>query len=203
MAGAIIVTGFEPFGGEKSNASWDAVRLLPDEICGREVRRLKLPVVFGASGDMLASAMREEAPSAVVCVGEAAGRTCLTPERVAVNRMDARIPDNNGARPLGECIVAGGPDAYLSTLPVCDLVCASCAVGVPAKVSDTAGLYVCNQVMYRALHEATVCDIAAPCGFVHVPYTPAQTVLRPEMACMPSELASVGLAAMIEAALVA
>ena len=187
MERPIIVTGFEPFGGEKSNASWEAVRLLPDEVCGREVIKLKLPVVFGASGDMVAGAMREATPAVVVSVGEAGGRTCLTPERVAVNRMDARIPDNDGARPQGEPIVCGGPDAYLATLPVADLASASCAAGVPAKVSDTAGLYV---------------GIEARCGFVHVPYTPAQTVSRPDVACLPSDLASAGLAAMIEAALV-
>lgn len=202
MERPIIVTGFEPFGGEKSNASWEAVRLLPDEVCGREVIKLKLPVVFGASGDMVAGAMREATPAVVVSVGEAGGRTCLTPERVAVNRMDARIPDNDGARPQGEPIMCGGPDAYLATLPVADLASASCAAGVPAKVSDTAGLYVCNQVMYRVLHEADVCGIEARCGFVHVPYTPAQTVSRPDVACLPSDLASAGLAAMIEASLV-
>lgn len=109
MERPIIVTGFEPFGGEKNNASWEAVRLLPDEVCGREVIKLKLPVVFGASGDMVAGAMREATPAVVVSVGEAGGRTCLTPERVAVNRMDARIPDNDGARPQGEPIVCGGP----------------------------------------------------------------------------------------------
>ena len=129
----------------------------------------------------------------VLSVGEAGGRTCVTPERVAVNRMVARIPDNDGAQPQGDPVVEGGPDAYLSTLPLDDAVSAMSAAGVPSKVSDTAGLYVCNQVMYRVLHAVRSCGLMIPAGFAHVPYTPIQTVSKPERASLSSELSSAGL----------
>ena len=193
MARPVIVTGFEPFGGEKSNASWEAVRLLPDEVEGHPIHKIKLPVVFGASGDIVEAAIRELEPAAVLSVGEAGGRTCVTPERVAVNRMVARIPDNDGAQPQGDPVVEGGPDAYLSTLPLDDAVSAMSAAGVPSKVSDTAGLYVCNQVMYRVLHAVRSCGLKIPAGFVHGPYTPIQTVSKPERASLSSELSSAGL----------
>ena len=200
MDAPILVTGFEPFGGETINASWEAVRLLPDAIAGHEVIKLLLPVEFGRSGDLLVQEMTRVRPAVVVMVGEAGGRAHLTVERVAVNVMEGRIADNAGFAPTGEPVVPSGPDAYLSTLPVMACVEASRAAGMPAEPSETAGLYVCNQLMYRALHELAGKD-GVRAGFVHVPYTPTQVLERKGVAFCPSDLAAKGIAAVCEAAI--
>ncbi|NLD34638.1 MAG: pyroglutamyl-peptidase I [Clostridiales bacterium] len=165
----ILLTAFEPFGGEERNASLDAMALVPDALAGLRVVKRTLPVAFGASVDMLRRAVLEVQPDAVLCLGQAAGRADITPERVAINLDDARIPDNAGHQPIDRPIAAQGPPAYFSTLPVKAMAAAIRAAGLPASVSNTAGTYVCNHLMYGLLHL-----LAQDCphvrgGFMHVP----------------------------------
>lgn len=169
----VLLTGFEPFDGATSNPSATAVgaaaTLLREQ--GVPTRALVLPVEFGRAGDVLAEAVRAERPAVVLATGLAAGRRGITPERVAINVRDARIPDGAGAQPVDEPVVSGGPVAYFSSLPIKALVAAATELGVPASVSQTAGTYVCNDVFYRLMHVLTT-DPALDGvrgGFVHVP----------------------------------
>ena len=148
----ILLTAFDPFGGEPVNPAWEAVRLLRAP-AGTEVKKLLLPTVFGRSGDLLCAALAAEQPDLTLCIGQAAGRPAITPERIGVNLMDASIPDNAGFRPKEEPVLPGAPAAYFARLPVRALAEAIAASGVPAAVSNSAGLFVCNQLLYRLLHE--------------------------------------------------
>ena len=169
----ILVTGFEPFGGEEVNAAWEAVRRLRAP-AGAELKKLLLPTVFGVSGDLLCAALAKEKPELVLCVGQAAGRAAITPERLGLNRMDASIPDNAGVQPREQPVVPGGPAALFARLPVEELAEAIAAAGVPAAVSDSAGLFVCNQLLYRLLYEMEAKYPAMRGGFLHVPCLPEQ-----------------------------
>lgn len=175
----ILFTGFEPFGGETVNPALEAVRLLPDSAGGMPIRRLRLPTSFRHAGETLLEAVDAWRPKAVVCVGQAGGRKTVTPEKVAINYIDARIPDNDGAQPADVPIRADGPAAYFATLPVRAIDEAIRAAGVPCAVSYSAGCYVCNFVMYTLLdHLAqTAPDVLG--GFIHVPYAAEQTANKP------------------------
>ncbi|MDQ0211403.1 pyroglutamyl-peptidase I [Arthrobacter bambusae] len=173
----ILLTGFEPFGGDSNNPSWAAV-LEAQEILrteGHGVEALELPCVFGESATVLRDAVGRLHPELVVCVGLAGGRDRLSLERVAINCDDARIPDNAGNRPIDEPVVPEGPAAYFSTLPVKAALRALQIAGIRAEVSQTAGTYVCNHVFYALMHE--LAGTAAPGprgGFIHVPYDEAR-----------------------------
>ena len=169
----ILATGFEPFGGEDINPSWEAVRQLraPE---GTELVRLRLPVVFREAGELLAAAMKRERPDLVLCIGQAAGRAAITPERLGVNLMDAAIPDNTGFQPREEPVIPGAPAAFFARLPVKELAEAIRAAGVPAQVSNSAGLFVCNALLYRLLHEIETRYPGMRGGFLHVPCLPEQ-----------------------------
>lgn len=175
----ILFTGFEPFGGETVNPALEAVRLLPDSAAGVPIRKLRLPTSFRRAGETLLEAVDAWRPKAVVCVGQAGGRKTVTPEKVAINYIDARIPDNDGAQPADVPIRADGPAAYFATLPVRAIDEAIRAAGVPCAVSYSAGCYVCNFVMYTLLdHLAqTAPDVLG--GFIHVPYAAEQTANKP------------------------
>ncbi|NLU70122.1 pyroglutamyl-peptidase I [Streptomyces sp. HNM0574] len=198
----VLVTGFEPFGGESENPSWLAARLLADGSPDTEPRvtAVQLPCVFGAAIERLRAAVAEHRPELVLCLGQAGGRTGLTVERVAVNVDDARIPDNAGAQPVDEPVVAGGPDAYFAPLPVKACVAASRAAGVPASVSQTAGTFVCNHVFYGLAHLAATEHPGLRGGFVHVPYAPQQVTERGEPSMSVADMAT-GLRAVLRAAL--
>ena len=172
----ILVTGFEPFGGESINPSWEAVKRLPEEIDGYAIEKLELPVEFGRCAQLAEATVLAASPAAVVCVGQAGGRNNVTPERVGINLKDARIPDNGGAQPKEEPIDPNGPDAYFSTLPVSAMVQAMREAGVPAQASLTAGAYVCNDLLYEVLHKLHRRGIDIPAGFVHVPFIPEQVL---------------------------
>jgi pyroglutamyl-peptidase len=164
----VLVTAFEPFGGSTANASDEAVALLPPRVGEIEIVRATLPCVFGDAPLRLASLIDEVAPDLVVAVGEAAGRTSVDLERVAVNLDDARIPDNAGKRPIDRAVVEGAPLAYLSGLPVKACAAAVEEAGVPSGVSNTAGTFVCNHVFYALMHLLE--GRRGPRGgFVHVP----------------------------------
>ncbi|WP_243042057.1 pyroglutamyl-peptidase I [Dyella sedimenti] len=170
----ILLTGFTPFGEDTVNPSWEAVRVLHDQRIGghRVVSRL-LPTAFEASRRELERAVAELAPAILLGVGQAGGRSRLSIERVAINVQDARLPDNDGAQPIDEPVLAGGPAAYFSTLPVKAMLAALHAQGVPAEVSNTAGTYVCNHLAYLMLHHAAARP-STRAGFIHIPYLPAQ-----------------------------
>lgn len=174
MTVKLLLTGFEPFGGETVNPAQDALALVPDRIGTLGIVKLILPVVFGKSIAELRAALREHRPDAVLCIGQAGGRMEVTPERVALNLIDARIPDNENNQPADEPIFADGPAAYFATLPVKDMAAAIRIAGLPARVSNTAGLFVCNHVMYGALYHLAHELPGAIGGFMHVPYTPEQ-----------------------------
>ena len=182
----LMYTGFEPFGGETTNPSWEAVKLLPDRIGGAEVVKVELPTAFVEGPKKLMEALKAHRPDAVICVGQAGGRHAVTPEYVAINYCDARIPDNAGDQPKDEPIFEDGPAAYFTKLPVKRIVEKCRGQGIPAQVSYTAGTYVCNALMYHALRAAERDYPHMLAGFIHVPYSTeqaaAQTRPEPSMA---------------------
>ena len=195
----ILVTGFGPFDGQTVNASSLAVEQLaarwtgPEELVVRE-----LPVSFRGARQHLRVAIAEVEPDLVVCVGEAGGRAAVGVERVAVNVIDARIPDNDGSAPVDVPVIAGAPAAFFSTLPVKACAAAVREVGVPVEVSNTAGLYVCNATFY-ALQHLLAARPEVRSGFVHVPRTPAQ--VDPGAPAMDVDDAATALLALLRAAL--
>ncbi|MCG2586074.1 pyroglutamyl-peptidase I [Massilia sp. TS11] len=181
----VLLTGFEPFDREPINPSWEAVRALDGrQIGGARVVARQLPCVFGAAITQLEAALRELQPALVLCVGQAGGRVDLSLERVAINIDDARIADNAGAQPIDAPIVAGGPAAYFSTLPIKAMVADLRAAGLPASVSQTAGTFVCNHVFYGLQHALATSGLAARGGFLHIPYLPEQAARHPGAASM-------------------
>lgn len=179
----VLLTGFEPFDGERVNPSWEAVALLRDRqpLPGVDLRAALLPCAFGTSVAALREAIREHQPSLVISVGQAGGRFGITPERVAINLDDARIPDNEGTQPVDVPVVDGGPAAYFTGLPIKAAVAAMRAAGVPATVSYTAGTFVCNHVFYGLMHLIATESPELRGGFVHVPYAPEQLADAPSM----------------------
>ncbi|MGD9615304.1 MAG: pyroglutamyl-peptidase I [Alphaproteobacteria bacterium] len=169
-----LVTGFEPFGDDPINPALDALRRLPRRLGEIEIAAWTLPTVFGRSLDALDDALRATQPDLVLCVGLAGGRAALSLERVAINLDDARIPDNAGRMPVDRAIVAGGPAAYFTTLPIKAAVKALREAGLPAIVSNTAGTFVCNHVFYGLMHRAATSRPTWRGGFLHVPYLPTQ-----------------------------
>lgn len=175
----ILVTGFDPFGGETVTPAYEAVKLLPDTIADAEIVKKDITTEFIHAGVVLESAIIEYKPDAVICVGQAGGRSAITPEKVAINIMDGRIPDNAGYQPVDVPIQKDGPTAYFSSLPVKAMVQNTKDAGIPAALSYTAGSYVCNYLMYTLLY---LIDTKYPNmrgGFVHVPYAMVQVVNKP------------------------
>ena len=168
----VLVTGFEPFGGETVNASLEAVRRLPQRIGVLEIARAELPTSYARSIPALESAIARAQPQLVLCVGQAADRAALCVERVAINLQDARIPDNDGVQPVDVPVVPGGPAAYLATLPVRVAVAALHAAELPAQLSMSAGTFVCNHVFYGLMHLAATGNRRFRGGFLHVPGLP-------------------------------
>lgn len=170
----VLVTGFEPFGGDERNPSQEIARALDGRrIAGRRIVGVVLPCVFGQANLLLRRRLRACRPELVVCLGLAAGRAEITPERIAINVDDARLPDNAGCRPIDCPVVRGGPAAYWSTLLVKAIVAALRRRGFPAGVSQTAGTFVCNHVFYGLMH-ALRREPGVRGGFVHVPQLPEQ-----------------------------
>ena len=168
----LLITGFDPFGGEKVNPSWEAVKSLPDVVGDFRLHKLQLPTVFGRGAQQLIEEAETFRPDVILCIGQAGGRAAVTPERVAINVRSANIPDNEGNQPREEAIVKGGADGLFATVPVANMTEAIKAVGLPAAISNTAGTFVCNELLYRLLHRYQGSTVRI--GFVHVPYLPAQ-----------------------------
>ena len=176
----IIVTGFDPFGGEKINPSIECVKALPD-IEGVELIRLELPTVFKESAKRLNEVINDVKPDAVLSVGQAGGRAGITMERIAINVDDARIPDNISQQPIDETIQTEGEAAYFTTLPIKRIVKAIREAGISAEVSNSAGTFVCNHIMYQSLFAATKADKPFKAGFMHIPFIPEQTTDKPSL----------------------
>lgn len=177
----VLLTGFEPFDGEAVNPSWEAVRALEGWRCGDAVVHVRcLPCVFGAARAELDRAIDALAPHLVIAVGQAGGRSEITPERVALNLDDARMADNAGGQPLDEPVIAGAPAAYFSTLPIKAITHQLRRAGIPAAVSNTAGTFVCNHLFYGLMHRlATQPGPPRRGGFLHIPYLPVQAARFP------------------------
>ena len=172
----VLVTGFDPFGGEKINPAFEAVKLLPDTIAGAQIVKLEIPTVFTRSADVVEKAIKEHQPDIVIDVGQAGGRSCMTVEKVAINLAEARIPDNDGEQPLDEPLRADGETAYFATVPVKAMVENMRKHGIPAHISYTAGTYVCNAVMYNVLYLLDKKYPGVRGGFIHVPFESGQVV---------------------------
>ena len=186
MAG-VLITGFEPFDGEAVNPSWEVVKRLDGAIiAGERVVARQLPCVFNEALTVLHAALDEFRPALTLAIGQAGGRADITVERVAINIDDARIPDNKGQQPIDRPIVAGGPAAWFSSVPIKAIVAALRQQGIPASVSQTAGTFVCNHVMYGLLHKLQG-QAGVKGGFIHIPYLPEQAAAHPGEASMALE----------------
>ena len=168
----LLITGFDPFGGQNINPSWEAVKRLPEEIGEYTVWKLQIPTVFDLAAQTVLEKAKEVCPDVIISVGQAGSRGAVTPERVGINIRDARIPDNQGNQPEDVPVVSDGPAAWFSTLPVKAMVENIKAAGLPGAVSNTAGTFVCNDVLYTLLHHYQGTGVR--CGFIHVPWLPEQ-----------------------------
>lgn len=196
----ILITAFDPFGGDIVNPALEAVKLMKDQIEGAEIVKLEIPTVFHKSIDKIKEAILSEEPDVVLSVGQAGGRFEVTPERVAINVDDARIADNEGNQPLDRAIFEDGEPAYFATLPVKAMVQAIRAIGLPSSLSNTAGTFVCNHVMYGVLYHISKMGKDIRAGFIHVPFTPEQVANRPAPAPC---LSAVDISRALEAAVAA
>ena len=176
----ILLTGFEPFGGEAVNPSWQAARQAAEMLraAGLDALAVELPCTFGDSIATLRQTVSVHHPDLVFCVGQAGGRTKISLERVAINIDDARIPDNKGNQPIDAPIRAGGPAAYFSTLPIKQALQDLYEAGIAAEISQTAGTYVCNHVFYGLMDLLATSTDGARGGFIHVPYSTEQAAVH-------------------------
>ena len=188
----ILLTGFEPFGTATSNPSGEIVK----QINGENIVTAILPVAYAQSAERLLSLIKQHNPDVVICLGQAEGRTQITPEKVAINLDDARLADNEGVLRNDVKIIEHGPDAYFSTLPVKDMVEAMKAQGIPAAVSLSAGAFLCNHVFYVAQNKFAGSNVRS--GFVHVPLMDSQAPEFPGLPTMPLDQMVIAVRAMLE-----
>ena len=195
----ILITGFAPFGGDGENPSQLALEALPGAIAGARLAKRLLPVSFLAAQRAVCAAIASERPDAVLLTGLAGGRAKISLERAALNVKDARMPDNDGDCPVDQPIRADGPAAYFATLPLKAMVARMLSQDIPARISNTAGTYVCNDLMYRLLHLLATAYPGVKGGFLHVPYATSQR--HPALPSMPLGEIARGLQCAIEAML--
>ena len=198
----VLVTGFDAFCDEKVNPSWQVCERLGREVAGLRIETCRVPCEFRRSIEVVVEAIERHRPAIVLCLGQAGGRAHLGVERVAINVDDARAADNAGARPIDEPIAANGPPAYFATVPIKAMVAAMRAAGVPAEVSNSAGTYVCNHLMYGVLHylASRTRGPRVRAGFVHVPYAEEQVLDKPAIAAMSVATMAKGVEAAVIAA---
>jgi pyroglutamyl-peptidase len=182
----ILITAFDPFGGDIVNPALEAVKKINTDLFDAEIVKLEIPTVFGKSIEKVAAAIEAENPD-VLCIGQAGGRFDITPERVAINVDDARITDNEGNQPIDQPIFADGDSAYFSMLPIKAMVQNIRAAGLPSSVSNSAGTFVCNHIMYGVLYHIHKHFPGVKGGFIHVPFIPEQVVTRPNAPAMSSD----------------
>lgn len=195
----ILVTGFDPFGGEKVNPAYEAVKLLPKEIAGAEIIGIEIPTVFTKGPDKVREAIIKYKPDAVLNVGQAGGRCGITVEKVGINFKEARIKDNEGNQPSAQAIKEDGDTAYFATLPIKAMVENMRNNGIPASISYSAGTYVCNDVMYSVLYMLDKEFKGVIGGFIHVPFAMEQVLDQPKFASLPVATIAKGLECSIEA----
>ena len=193
MTKKLLITGFDPFGGERINPAWEAVKSLPDKIGEVELTKLQIPTIFEAAARTVLEAAEKFMPDVILCIGQAGGRKAITPELVGINLREASIPDNAGNKPVDTPVVEGGPVAYFSTVPVRKMVAAINETGVSGVLSSTAGTFVCNDVLYTLLDRYDGRDTQV--GFIHVPFLPEQA--KENVPSMPLEDIVRGLEAAI------
>ena len=195
----ILITGFDPFGGEPVNPALEAVKLMKDEIAGAKIIKLEIPTVFRKSVEKIHEMMKAEQPDVVLSIGQAGGRFGVTPEWVAINVDDARIKDNEGNQPVDTPIFTDGEAAYFSNLPVKAMVEAIKNKGLPSTLSNSAGTFVCNHVMYGVLYYIHKEFPNVRGGFIHVPFITDQVVTKPNVASMALADITEALEAAVEA----
>lgn len=195
----ILVTGFDPFGGEAVNPSIETVKRLPDQIAGAGIIRLQIPTVRGRSLQVIEEAIRQYDPDVILCVGQAGGRAQISVERVGINVDDFRIPDNEGNQVTDQPIYPDGPDAYFVTVPIKAMVERIRSRKIPAGISNTAGTFVCNHVTYGVCHLIATKYPGKRSGFIHIPFLPEQVLEKGNMPSMPGEMMTEALCAAIEA----
>lgn len=176
----ILITAFDPFGGEKKNPALEAIKLLPEHIKNHQITKLEIPTVFHKSSDKIADKLEEDSFDAVIAIGQAGGRFNLTPERVGINIDDARIPDNENNQPIDIPIQQDGAPAYFSNLPVKKMTQAIKDAGIPATLSNTAGTFVCNHILYQLGYLQATKYPHLQFGFIHVPFIPEQVIDKPD-----------------------
>lgn len=195
----ILVTGFDPFGGEPINPAIETVKRLPDTIAGAEIIKLEIPTVCHKSLKVIDEAIAKYNPDAVLSIGQAGGRPDITVERVGINVDDCRIPDNEGNQIIDEPVYADGPDAYFVTVPIKAMVQSIQNQGIPASVSNTAGTFVCNHVTYGVCHLIATKYPGKRSGFIHIPFLPQQVTDKKNMPSMSQDLMVKAIEAAIEA----
>ena len=191
----LLITGFDPFGGASVNPAREAVMALPDVVGDYALTKLEIPTVFGLAAETVLRAAEALCPDVILCVGQAGGRAAITPEVVAINLREASIPDNAGNQPKNMPVIENAPAAYFSTLPVRAMAEGVKAAGIPCSLSYSAGVFVCNDLLYTLLHHYDGTDTRV--GFVHIPYLPEQA--GEGVASLPLEDAVRGLTAAIQA----
>lgn len=200
----ILLMGFDPFGGEQSNPSWEVVRRLDGLLIGdnHQIVSARLPCEFTNSLQILEAALRQHHPAIVIGLGQAGGRADISLERIAINIDDARIPDNVGVQPVDVPVVEGGPAAYFTSLPIKAIAQELHLSGIPASISQTAGTFVCNHVFYGLMHLASKADSGIQrAGFIHIPYLPEQAVAHAGAASMPLEMLKTAILKVLESVL--
>lgn len=196
----VLITGFDPFGGESVNPAYEAVKLLPEMVAGAEVIKMEIPTVYDKAGEAVEEGIKKYQPDVVICVGQAGGRSSINIEKVAINLAEARIPDNDGKQPMDQPIRQDGENAYFTNLPCKAIVKEIRDAGIPAHISYTAGTFVCNDVMYSLLYMIDKKYNHIRGGFIHVPYAMSQVVDKPVGTCaMSLETIAKGLELSIKA----
>lgn len=196
----VLITGFDPFGGESVNPAYEAVKLLPEMVAGAEVIKMEIPTVYHKAGEAVEEGIKKYQPDVVICVGQAGGRSSITIEKVAINLAEARIPDNDGKQPMDQPLRQDGENAYFTNLPCKAIVKEIRDAGIPAHISYTAGTFVCNDVMYSLLYMIDKKYNHIRGGFIHVPYAMSQVVEKPVGTCaMSLETIAKGLELSIKA----
>ncbi|KAB3529263.1 pyroglutamyl-peptidase I [Alkaliphilus serpentinus] len=196
----VLVTGFDPFGGEALNPATEVLKLLPDKLEDIEIVKQQIPTVFYSSLKVIYEKISEIKPDIVIAIGQAGGRKEISIERVAININDARIPDNEGNQPIDEAIYKEGPVAYFSTLPIKAIVHEISQHNILATVSNTAGTFVCNHLMYGLLHHIATEKLPIKGGFIHIPFIPQQVINKEGMPAMELKAIAKGITLAISAA---
>ena len=195
----ILVTGFDPFGGEKVNPALEVIKLLPKKIGENEVRILEIPTVYKKSVEKIEKEIESYKPDYVLSIGQAGGRASISIERVAINIDDFRIKDNEGNQPIDENIFEDGENAYFSTLPIKSIQDELSKNNIPSSISNTAGTFVCNHVLYGVLYLIEKKYKGKKSGFIHIPFLPEQVVDKRNTPSMELSTIVKGLTAAIEA----